>query len=64
MEFPDTKPIIGRHLSFSRSQVEEMLVPLATGVSDTKYRLSQKRLCFIIDFMFRRKQLLEQTLGI
>jgi hypothetical protein len=64
MEFPDTKPIIGRHLGFSQSQVEEILSPLAPAVSDTKYRLSQKRLRFIIEFIFRRKKLLEQTLGI
>lgn len=62
LEFPDTKPIIGKQLDFSRSQVEEILSPLITAVSDTKYCISQKRLCFIIEFIFRRKELLEKAL--
>ena len=64
LEFPDTKPIIGRHLDFSQSQIEEILILLATAVSDAKYCLSQKRLDFIIEFIFRRKKLLEKALGV
>jgi hypothetical protein len=64
LEFPDAKPIIARHLDFSRIQVEEVLTPLVRAVSDPVYRLSQKRLHFIIEFVFRRKELLEETLSI
>lgn len=64
LEFPDTKSIIEKHLSFSRAQVEEILSPLITAVSDMKYCISQKRLRFIIEFIFRRKELLEKALSI
>ena len=64
LEFPDTKPIIGKHLNFSRSQVEEILTSLTIAISDSEYCLSQKRLDFIIEFIFRRKQLLEKALCI
>ncbi|MCX5636470.1 MAG: hypothetical protein NTX52_02095 [Planctomycetota bacterium] len=64
LEFPDTKSIIGEQLSFSRSQVEEILSPLITAVSDNTYFLSHKRLHFIIDLTFRRKELLEKALDI
>lgn len=64
LEFPDTKSIIGEHLSFSRLQVEEIMIPLVRAVSDTKYCLSEKRLYFIMELIFRRKELLEKVLGI
>ena len=64
LEFSNTKPIIKRYLDFSRSQVEEILIPLVTVISDAKYCLSQKRLDFIIEFIFRRKELLEKALGV
>jgi len=64
LEFPDTKSIIGEQLSFSQPQLEEILNPLITAVSDTKYYLSQKRLRFIIEFIFKRKELLEKALSI
>jgi hypothetical protein len=64
LEFPDTKSIIGKQLSFSRPQVEEILSPLITAVSDTTYCINLKRLRFIIEFIFRRKELLEKALGI
>jgi len=64
LEFPATRSIIGKHLDFNRSQVEEIMSPLVTAVSDDVYCLSQKRLHFIMELIFRRKELLEKTLGI
>lgn len=64
LEFPETKPIISEHLNFSRAQVEEVISPLVPAVSDTTYCLSQKRLHFIIELVFRRKELLEKALNI
>ena len=64
LEFPDTMPIIVKHLDFNRSQVEEIMSPLVTAVSDSAYSLSQKRLHFIMELIFRRKELLEKALGI
>ncbi len=39
LEFPDSKAIIGKHLGFSRPQVEEVMNPLVTAVSDNTYCL-------------------------
>jgi len=64
LEFPETKPIIIEHLNFSRAQVEEVINPLADAVSDTTYRLSRKRLNFIIELIFKRKELLKKALNI
>jgi len=64
LEFPETKPIISEHLSFSRAQVEEVINPLVPAVADTTYCLSWKRLHFIIELIFRRKELLEKALNI
>jgi hypothetical protein len=64
LEFPDTMPIIRKHLDFNRSQVEEVMNPLVVAVSDDVHHLSRKRLYFMIELIFRRKQLLEKVLGI
>jgi len=64
LEFPDTMPIIEKYLDFNRLQVEEIMSPLVAAVSDKVNCLSQKRLNFIIELIFRRKQLLEKALGI
>lgn len=64
LEFPDTKSIIAKHLAFSRDQVEEVMSPLVMAVSDKVYCLSRKRLCFMLKLVFRRKELLEKTLGL
>lgn len=64
LEFPDTKSIIEKHLGFKQSQVEEIMSPLVTAIFDTNYCLSQKRLHFIMELIFRRKKLLEKALGI
>jgi len=64
LAFPDTMSIIEKHLGFNRSQAEEIMSPLVTAVSDNVNCLSQKRLNFIIELIFRRKQLLEKALGI
>jgi hypothetical protein len=64
LEFPETKPIISEHLNFSRAQVEEVIRPLVPAVSDTTYCLSRKRLHFITELIFRRKELLKKALNI
>jgi|WetSurMetagenome_2_1015567.scaffolds.fasta_scaffold840442_2 hypothetical protein len=64
LEFPDTKSIIKELLSINQLHVEEILSPLVNAVSDTKYCLSQKRLHFIMELIFKRKELLEKALGI
>lgn len=64
LEFPDAKGIIAKHLSFDRSQVEEILSPLVKAVSDAIYSLSKKRLDFMIELIFRRKELLKQSLNL
>jgi hypothetical protein len=64
LEFPDTKPIIEKYLSFSQAQVEEIMIPLVAAVSDDTYCLSGKRLNFIMELIFKRKELLEKTLGL
>ena len=64
LEFPDAKSIISKHLGFSRPQAEEVMSPLVTAVSDKVYYLSRKRPCFMLKLVFRRKELLEKTLGL
>jgi len=60
--FPQIRPIIARHLSFTYQQVEEVLVPLVGAVSDPEYKLTRKRLDFVLKMIFRRKRILEETL--
>jgi len=62
MAFPEIKPIIARHLSFTYQQVEEVLAPLVEAVSDPEYKLTRKRLDFILNLIFGRKGILEETL--
>jgi len=62
IEFPQIKPIIARHLIFTYQQVEEVLAPLVEAVSDTVYKLTRKRLDFILKLIFERKRILEETL--
>ena len=62
VEFPETKRIITRHLSFDYQQVEEVLAPLVGAVSDPKYKLTRKRLDFVLKMIFDRKRILEDTL--
>jgi len=64
LEFPNTKSIIREQLSFSQSQVEEIMIPLVKAVSDTKYCLSEKRLRFMMELIFKRKELLKKALGV
>lgn len=64
LEFPNSKSIISHKLGFSRSQVEEVMSPLLTEVTHDVYHLSSKRLNFIIDLIFMRKELLEKALGL
>ncbi len=62
VEFPEIRPIIAQHLSFSYQQVEEVLAPLVDAISDPGYKLTQKRLDFILKMIFHRKRILEETL--
>jgi len=62
VEFPETKHIMTQHLSFDYQQVEEVLAPLVGAVSDPEYRLTQKRLDFVLKLIFGRKRILEETL--
>ena len=64
LEFPDTKSIIGKLLNFDALQVEELINPLVTAVTDPVYRLSQERFNLIKKFIFRRKELLKKALEI
>jgi len=64
VEFPNTKPIIARHLSFSLQQVEEVLVPLVNAVECPSHKLTQERLDFTLKLIFGRKRILEETLGL
>ncbi|MBN1974073.1 MAG: hypothetical protein JW787_10575 [Sedimentisphaerales bacterium] len=64
LEFKDSKDIICKHLRFERSQVEEVMNPLVSAVTDNTYSLTQKRLHFIMELIFKRKKLLEKALGI
>jgi hypothetical protein len=60
--FPRIQPIIARHLSFTYEQVEEVLAPLVEAISDPKYKLTRKRLDFVLKMIFERKRILEETL--
>jgi len=62
IEFPGIRRIITQHLSFDYQQVEEVLAPLVGAVSDPKYKLTRKRLDFILKIIFIRKRILEETL--
>ncbi len=62
VDFPQIKPIIARHLSFTYEQVEEVLSPLVEAVSDPEYKLTRKRLDLILKLIFERKRILEETL--
>jgi len=60
--FPQIRPIIARYLSFTYQQVEEVLAPLVEAVSDPVYKLTRKRLDFILKLIFGRKIILKETL--
>ncbi len=62
IEFPQVKPIMANHLSFTYVQVEEVLAPLVEAVSDPEYKLTWKRLDFVLKLIFERKRILEETL--
>ncbi|MFC1737968.1 HipA domain-containing protein [Planctomycetota bacterium] len=62
VEFPETKPIIAQHLRFTYQQIEEVLAPLVEAVSDPEYKLTRKRLDFVLKLIFNRKRILEETL--
>lgn len=49
-------------LSFTRQQVDEVLSPLLKAVDCPEYRLTQKRLDFILKLIFERKRMLEEIL--
>ncbi|MCP4712346.1 MAG: hypothetical protein GY869_27305 [Planctomycetes bacterium] len=63
LQYPDSKAIISKHLCFERKEAEEILTPLCDMVDDCKYKLSPQRLSFMLDMIFRRKELLEKALG-
>ncbi len=62
IDFPQVKPIIANRLSFTYDQVEKVLSPLVDAISDPMYKLTQKRLDFILKMIIERKRLLEETL--
>ncbi len=62
IEYPQVKPIMANHLSFTYEQVEEVLAPLVEAVSDPEYKLTRKRLDFVLKLIFNRKRILEETL--
>ena len=64
MTFPEIKPIIARRLSFTYEQVEEVLAPLVEAVSVPEYKLTRKRLDFMLKMIFERKRILKETLGL
>jgi len=64
VEFPQTKAIIAKHLSFSLEQVEEVLVPLIDAVESPLHKLTQERLDFTLKLISGRKRILEETLGL
>ncbi len=64
VDFPYIKPIISQRLSFNRTQIEEALYPLTDAVNNTEYRLTQTRLNFIVNLIWGRKKILEETLKI
>ena len=53
---------MANHLIFTYEQVEEVLAPLVEAVSDPVYKLTRKRLYFILKLIFERKRILEETL--
>ena len=62
IDFPQVKLVMANHLSFTYEQVEEVLAPLVEAVSDPKYKLTRKRLDFVLKLIFSRKRILEETL--
>ena len=64
LEFKESKDIICKHLRFNRQQIEEVMLPLICAITDDKYSLTLKRLQLIIKLIFKRKELLEQSLDI
>lgn len=64
LKYPETRDIILKHLCFERTEIEEILTPLCSIVVDTKYALTPQRLEFMLDMIFRRKELLEKALGL
>ena len=62
IEFPQVKTIMADHLSFTYDQVVEVLAPLVEAVSDPMYKLTRKRLDFVLKMIFGRKRLLEESL--
>jgi len=62
MAFPQIKHIIAQHLSFTYEQVEEVLAPLVEAVKVPEYKLTRKRLEFVLKLIFERKRILEETL--
>ncbi len=62
IEFPQVKPIMANHLSFTYEQVKKVLAPLVEAVSDPEYKLTRKRLNFVLKLIFERKRILEETL--
>ena len=64
IDFPEIIPIIAQRLSFTYEQVEEVLAPLVEVVSDPKYKLTRKRLDFVLNMIFARKRILKETLGL
>jgi len=62
LAFPQIKPIIAQHLCFTYQQVEEVLAPLVEATSVPEYKLTQKRLDFVLKLIFERKRILEETL--
>ncbi len=59
---PQIKPIIAQHLSFTYQQVEEVLAPLVEAISVPEYKLTRKRLDFVLKLIFERKRILEEVL--
>lgn len=64
IDFPEIIPIIAQRLSFTYEQVEEVLSPLVEAVSDSKCKLTRKRLDFVLKLIFNRKRILEETVGL
>ena len=62
IDFPQVKLVMANHLSFTYEQVEEVLAPLVDAISDPMYKLTQKRLDFVLKMIFGRKRLLEEIL--
>ena len=62
LEFPEAKDIIARCLDFAFQEVEEVLAPLVVAISDPEYKLTRKRLDFVLKLLFERKRILEETL--